>query len=646
MSKTREEQKGNTKMTSSKQQHVSLLLLFLLCFLLLLPLSHAQREPNSTGYQCTENQNQTGNSCQTYVFYRAKSPDFLDLASIGDLFSVSRLMISNHSNISSPSAPLIQDQPLFVPISCSCNNINSTFGSISYAGLSYIIKPNDTFYLVSTNKFQNLTTYESVELVNPTLVATDLQIGTNAIFPVFCKCPNSTQLQNRQNYLISYVVQPSDNVSSIASTFGTDPQSIIDINGNNPELFDTIFVPVTQLPELSQPATAPSPSPTVSAPAESDDRKGTVIGLAIGLGIIGLLLILVIGVWIYREVLFKDKLWVMGDEERQRRQFYEGTEKKGMKEEGMKLMANVSDCLDKYRVFGIEELREATNGFHDSFLIQGSVYKGTIAGEVFAIKKMKWNAYEELKILQKVNHGNLVKLEGFCIDTEEANCYLIYEYVENGSLYSWLHEHKDEKLNWKTRLRIAIDVANGLQYIHEHTRPRVVHKDIKSSNILLDSNMRAKIANFGLAKSGCNAITMHIVGTQGYIPPEYLADGVVSTKMDVFSFGVVLLELISAREAIDEDGNLLWASATRVFEGNDEKEKARKLMEWIDRDILRETCSMESLMSVLNMALGCLHRDPSKRPSMVETVYTLSKSEEAGFESSDDGLGTPKLTAR
>lgn len=246
----------------------------------------------------------------------------------------------------------------------------------------------------------------------------------------------------------------------------------------------------------------------------------------------------------------------------------------------------------------------------------------------------------------KVNHGNMVKLEGFCIHPDEGNCYLVYEYVENGSLYSWLHEDREEKLNWKTRLRIAIDIANGLQYIHEHTRPRVVHKDIKSSNILLDSNMRAKIANFGLAKSGVNAITMHIVGTQGYIAPEYLADGVVSTKMDVFAFGVVLLELISGKEAIDEEGNLLWARAVKTFEVDNEQEKARRLKEWLDKDILRETCPMESLMGVLTVAIACLHKDPSKRPSIVDIVYTLCKSEYTGFDTSDEGMGSPRVMAR
>ncbi|KAF2297142.1 hypothetical protein GH714_018078 [Hevea brasiliensis] len=246
---------------------------------------------------------------------------------------------------------------------------------------------------------------------------------------------------------------------------------------------------------------------------------------------------------------------------------------------------------------------------------------------------------------EQVNHGNLVKLEGFCIDTEDAGCYLIYEYIENGSLHSWLHGNRNEKLNWKTRLRIAVDVANGLQYIHEHTRPRVVDKDIKSSNILLDTNMRAKIANFGLAKSGCNAITMHIVGTQGYIAPEYLTDGVVSTKMDVFSFVVVLLELISGKEAIDEEGKLLWAKANTVWDGSVEK-KEKRSKEWMDDVLSEESCSKESVMNVMSVAAACLHRDPSKRPSMMDIVYALCKNDDLFFDLSEDGLSEPQVTAR
>ncbi|CAK8570727.1 unnamed protein product [Lathyrus sativus] len=622
-------------------------------FLLLLPLLNSQtpRQVNNTGYTCntttTNNKNQTNTyPCQSYAFYRATSPNYLDLATISDLFSLPRLAISKTSNISSPSTPLIPNQSLLIPIPCSCNFINTTFGSISYSNITYTIKPNNTFFLVSTIDFQNLTTYPSVEVVNPNLVATNLSIGDNVVFPIFCKCPDKTR--NSSSFMISYVVQPSDNVSSIALMFGTTEKSIVDVNGEKLYDYDTIFVPVTKLPVLKQPSTVVVPSPAPSRNSNDggggdDDKSGVVRGLAIGLGILGFLLILILGIWLYREILSKK-------EEKGGDMYFGEKGKRGdeYKKKGVDVnfMANVSDCLDKYRVFGYDELVEATDGFDESFLIQGCVYRGEIDGQVYAIKKMKWNAYEELKILQKVNHGNLVKLEGFCIEPEESNCYLVYEYVENGSLYSWLHEDKNEKLNWVRRLRIAIDIANGLLYIHEHTRPKVVHKDIKSSNILLDSNMRAKIANFGLAKSGINAITMHIVGTQGYISPEYLTDGVVSTKMDVFSFGVVLLELISGKEVIDEEGNVLWASAIKTFEVKNEQEKGRRLKAWLDKAILKETCSMESLMGVLNVAIACLHRDPSKRPSIIDIVYSLTKCEENGFEISDDGFGSQSLVAR
>ncbi|KAK5793973.1 hypothetical protein PVK06_035160 [Gossypium arboreum] len=457
-------------------------------------------------------------------------------------------MISQPSNISSPSSPLIPYQSLFVPITCSCNSVTATFGSLSAANLTYTIKGGDTFYLVSTRNFQNLTTYQSVEVFNPSSVPTRLKIGDEIVFPIFCKCPNETQAKTGVNYLVSYVFQPYDNLSLVASRFGVRTHDINNMNGNKIYPFDTIFIPVNKLLVLPQPK-----APSAASPGNAE-KKRAIVGLAIGLGICGIIFNFFFVVLLYRDV-FSKKRDMERPEDNQKIQF----NRPGMLMKGneVNLMADVSDCLDKYRVFNIEELREATDCFDESCLIQGSVYKGSINGGIYAIKKMKWNACEELKILQKVNHGNLVKLEGFCIDPEHTTCYLVYEFIENGCLYSWLHQNNNGKLNWKTRLRIAIDVANGLQYIHEHARPKVVHKDIKSGSILLDSNMRAKIANFGLAKSGCNTITMHIVGTQGYIAPEYVADGVVLTKMDVFSFGVVLLKLVSGREAIGEGGKLL-----------------------------------------------------------------------------------------
>lgn len=638
------------------------------------------QEPDTTGYNCTAG-GDSGYPCRAYAFYRASAPNLLDLAAVGDLFSVSRLMISQPSNISTPSAALVAGQPLLIPLTCGCfsvPNISATTNH-SYAPLNRTIISGDTFYLVSTNSYRNLTTYQSVEVVNPTLVPTNLNVGDNVIFPIFCKCPNrSRSLQGNAStsFLISYVFQPSDSLSSVATQLGSNAQSIADVNGlattSTPvQPYTTIFIPVSRLPTLAQqtapsPSASPQPSPPTAATERKVERTGLIVGLGVALGIIAAIAVIVLGFWIYREGLWRKRL---GESERAEEEWQKEklvmaagggggrSESAGVvKAKGLEFGLDVSECLDKYRVFKIEELTEATEGFDQRCLVQGSVYKGTMDGTVYAIKKMKWNAYEELKILQKVNHGNLVKLEGFCIDPEDANCYLVYEYVENGSLHAWLRGDNNDnnhssnvgqKLRWKSRLKIAIDVANGLQYIHEHTRPRVVHKDVKASNILLDANMRAKIANFGLAKSGCNAITMHIVGTQGYIAPEYLADGIVSTKMDVFSFGVVLLELISGREAIDEDGRLLSATAAGVLQGATE-EKAGKLRGWMDGAIAKDdSCSIESVMSVMSVAVACLHRDPAKRPSMVEIVYALCKSDDDGvFDTSEEALSGGSVSAR
>lgn len=438
---------------------------------------------------------------------------------------------------------------------------------------------------------------------------------------------------NQTNFLITYVFQPSDSISSVAGLFGTDNNSIIALNGQNISPFSTVLVPVSRIPQLQQPTASPTSS--------SCERKGVAKGAVVGLGVLGALLFVSIAsiAWLWWVLLRRGKK--RGEEEEKAMTTKKMVEKQRFGTvSATDFMADVSECLDKYKLYGVEELREATSDFDSKYLIHGSVYKGFMRGDTFAIKKMKWNAYEELKILQKVNHSNLVKLDGFCIDPEEGNCYLVYEYIENGSLNSWLHGNgRRRKLDWRTRLQIAVDVASGLQYIHEHTRPSVVHKDIKTSNILLDGKMRAKIANFGLAKSGCNAMTTNIVGTQGYLAPEYLADGFVTTKIDVFAFGVVLLELVSGKEAIDEAGKPLWMRLDKVFDGREDREE--RLKAWMDEALLEHSCSLDGVMNVMAVAKACLQKDPGRRPSMVDIVYMLCKADELLFDFSEDGLPVP-----
>ncbi|ONM03443.1 Chitin elicitor receptor kinase 1 [Zea mays] len=215
--------------------------------------------------------------------------------------------------------------------------------------------------------------------------------------------------------------------------------------------------------------------------------------------------------------------------------------------------------VDKSVEFSYEELFNATEGFSMSNKIGqggfGAVYYAELRGEKAAIKKMDMQASHEflaeLKVLTHVHHLNLVRLIGFCT---ESSLFLVYEFIENGNLSQHLRGTGYEPLSWAARVQIALDSARGLEYIHEHTVPVYIHRDIKSANILIDKNYRAKVADFGLTKltevGNTSLPTRGIVGTFGYMPPEYARYGDVSPKVDVYAFGVVLYELISAKDAI------------------------------------------------------------------------------------------------
>ncbi|KAI0488239.1 hypothetical protein KFK09_028066 [Dendrobium nobile] len=585
--------------------HLCLLLLNSLVFVLLSAADDAQL---SHGYNCSSDRSIY--PCKSYAFYLAGADSsLLDLASIGDLFGVSRLMIARATNLSYPAAALSYGQPLLIPLPCSC------ISNHSYSPVDYQIRAGDTYYLVSTFEFSNLTSYPAVEVANPLLVPTNLTIGVMVTFPIFCQCP-----KNRSQFIITYVFQPSDSYASIASRFGSDVQILIDLNGREGSVqpYSTILIPVSRIPSYSMSSSAPPPS-------RKRHLNGAVVGLSIALGLMGLFWVVLL---LQISRLKKRCGWTRKTDKEL------GENKIGVSSEQKPIM-DISEWLDRYKLYKIEELKEATADFDSNCLIRGSVYRGEIGREVYAIKKMKWNAADELKILQKVNHTNLVKLEGFCIDPEPGNCCLVYEYVSNGSLHSWLHglSRRPHQLDWRSRLRIALDLAHGLQYIHEHTLPRVVHKDIKSSNVLLDSRLRAKIANFGLARSGHNAVTTHIVGTQGYVSPEYITDGIVSTKMDVFAYGVVMLELLTGREAVTEEGRMLWVEAEGWGKGE-------KLEEWMDEAlaVADEECPVESLVMAMKIAKACLQREPGKRPTMVEVVYALAKADDMSADFSGEGM--------
>ncbi|KAK4340997.1 hypothetical protein RND71_039498 [Anisodus tanguticus] len=219
--------------------------------------------------------------------------------------------------------------------------------------------------------------------------------------------------------------------------------------------------------------------------------------------------------------------------------------------------------------FQIGELEQATKGFSQRNLIgqggSGSVYKGTLSdGTLIAVKKffdMDSKGDEEFineaKIIIKIRHRNLLPLRGFCVTSDNLNGkgrYLVYDFMPNGSLDDHLFNVGTKRLSWPQRKNIILDVAKGIAYLHYGLKPSIYHRDIKATNILLDTDMKARVADFGLAKQskeGQTHLTTRVAGTYGYLAPEYALYGQLTEKSDVYSFGVVILEIMSGRRVLD-----------------------------------------------------------------------------------------------
>ncbi|KAJ0086578.1 hypothetical protein Patl1_06915 [Pistacia atlantica] len=284
-------------------------------------------------------------------------------------------------------------------------------------------------------------------------------------------------------------------------------------------------------------------------------------------------------------------------------------------------------------VYKFEDLQIATENFSQYNRIKVStVYKGSLKGDNIAIKVMQGDVFSEINILQKINHSNILRLSGFC--GHDSKTYLVYEWAENGSLSDWLHSKQHQTsitLQWNQRVQIAYDVANAMNYLHKYTTTPYIHKNLKTSNILLDANFRAKISNFGLARSvdKCDQSelqwTWNIVGNPGYMAPEYSKNGVVTPKLDIFALGAVILELLSGRDAATggtSEDDLLSGFITGVLEGvGNTREKLRGFID----PSLRNEYPLDLAFSMAQLARNCVDYDLNARASMSELFITLSK---------------------
>ncbi|CAN8271044.1 unnamed protein product [Cochlearia groenlandica] len=294
------------------------------------------------------------------------------------------------------------------------------------------------------------------------------------------------------------------------------------------------------------------------------------------------------------------------------------------------LMSSMATCALSVKTFTRSELEWATDNFSDKRVLGeggfGRVYQGSMEdGTEIAVKLLTKDSQNrdrefiaEVEMLSRLHHRNLVKLIGICIEGR-TRC-LIYELVHNGSVESHLHEGT---LDWDARLKIALGAARGLAYLHEDSNPRVIHRDFKASNVLLEDDFTPKVSDFGLAREateGSRHISTRVMGTFGYVAPEYAMTGHLLVKSDVYSYGVVLLELLTGRKPVDmsqpsgEENLVTWA---RPLLANREG-----LAQLVDPS-LAGTYEFDDMAKVAAIASMCVHQEVSHRPFMGEVVQAL-----------------------
>lgn len=301
---------------------------------------------------------------------------------------------------------------------------------------------------------------------------------------------------------------------------------------------------------------------------------------------------------------------------------------------GMLLQQKLVEDNERVKIFTQEELEEATNNYSESRILgeggYGTVYKGILHGNtVVAIKRSKqieanWieQFINEVIVLSRINYKNIVKLLGCCLETEFP--LLVYEFVSNGTLSYHIHNKLDHGespcLSWETRLKIASEVAGAISYMHSIVSTPIFHRDIKSLNILLDDKNSAKVSDFGISRFvSCDRshLTTKVLGTIGYIDPEYFKSSQYTKKSDVYSFGVLMVELLTRKLptfARNDGGNLLDYFISL--------ERTNGLVEILDATLVKEE-RMEVVNNVATLAIKCLRSNGKERPTMKQVYLEL-----------------------
>ncbi|XP_022683707.1 wall-associated receptor kinase-like 1 isoform X2 [Setaria italica] len=343
---------------------------------------------------------------------------------------------------------------------------------------------------------------------------------------------------------------------------------------------------------------------------------GTLV-IAIVAGLALLVILFILGFWIH---------WLV-----KKRKLSKTRQRYFMQNGGLLLRQQMFSERASLHIFTSSELDKATNNFSNDNIVGrggfGTVYKGILSNQVVvAIKKAQRvdqtqmeQFINELIILSQAKHKNVVQLLGCCLETEVP--LLVYEFITNGALFHHLH-NTSAPISWEIRLSIAVETASALAYLHLAAKIAIIHRDVKSSNILLDKNFTAKVSDFGASRPipyNQTHVTTLVQGTLGYMDPEYFQTSQLTDKSDVYSFGVVLIELLTRKKPIMddmmEDVRSLALQFSMLFHQN-------KLLDIVDPEVAEEA-GMKHVETVAKLALRCLRLKGEERPRMIEVAIEL-----------------------
>ncbi|KAM7250654.1 hypothetical protein ACFE04_022537 [Oxalis oulophora] len=515
----------------------------------------------------------------------------------------------------STSATFPNEKEVIIPVICSCSGQDYYY----QANTSYVTA-QESYFFVANNTYQGLSTCNILMKENK-YDTEELFTGFILEVPLRCACPTKNQTVEGIKFLLTYSVTWGTKLLETSEKFNVSLDSMKNANGfidDYPPIypFTTILVPLLNEPSISQNSTQystkePSISQNNTQYSTKVKRTGKYV-ILIGIGVFLVVLCFALAMFF----LYSKRL-------RSR-----GCEKKDKEEIECALPENFrADILEvdkQFNFYKYKELVEGSGNFSSENWLGGSVFCGFLRREVLAIKKVSKDVSKEVHILSRINHFNLIHLHGICQHLDKF--YLVFDFIENGSLQEWLEKKICPKVrNLSYRIQIAVDISNGLQYLHNFTYPAYVHKDINTSNILLDRNLRAKIANFSLARSAeYEESRILSLTSKGYEAPEYVEYMLVTVETDIYAFGVVLLELITGKQAVFVKDGIDVILSEQVFAIMENKNAEDELIRIIDPNLQVENANhMEIVMRMVKLSLACLAEEPEKRMKIANIVTSL-----------------------